>query len=225
MTKIKKNSMLLGIAIGLFLLIFLTALALCVLLSTNLLYRLEIDALHIETVSGISKEIILKNYNAVIDFLNPFNNHPFSMPDLPASTGGINHFNDVKNIVNGVYTVGAASIIVLLLLSILFKKRMGEKTLITVSVTVFLIPIAMAGAIAIDFERFFIFFHEVFFTNDDWMFSSITDPVINILPAEYFMHCAIVIVVFWLLGSLLYLMLAIKKKNKEKNRPVFIPRY
>jgi len=223
--KTKTNSILLGIIIGALLLVFLTALALGLLLSNNLLYKLEIGALHIEEESGLTKDVILRNYNAVIDFLNPFKNHSFRMPDLGASSGGVNHFNDVKRIVNATYIAGAISIVVLLFLSLGFKKRMGSKTLATVSVTVFFIPVIMAGAIAIDFDRFFVLFHELFFTNDDWLFDAYTDPVITILPAEYFMHCAIVIVVFWLIGSFIYLMLSIKKKNKGRSVPAFIPRY
>lgn len=223
--KIKNNSIFLGIVIGVFLLVFLTALALGALLSSDLLYRLEVNALHIESESGLSKEIILRNYNAVIDFLNPFNNYSFNMPDLPASAGGVNHFNDVKIIVNAVYIAGAISIVVVLLLSLIFKKRMGSKTLGTVAITVFLVPLIMVGAIAIDFNKFFVIFHELFFTNDDWIFSPYTDPVITILPSEYFMHCAIVIVIFWLLGSVFFLMLSVRKKKKGKNVPAFIPRY
>jgi len=221
----KNNSILLGIIIGVFLLVFLTSLALGVLLSSDLLYRFEIDALHIEAESGLTREIILRNYNAVITFLSPFNNYGFSMPDLVASSGGVNHFNDVKVIVNAVYVAGIICFLLVVFCSMVFSRKMGSKTLVTVSITVFTVPIIMAGAIAIDFDWFFILFHELFFTNDDWIFDAYSDPVITILPAEYFMHCAIVIVVFWLIGSFIYLMMSIKKKNRAKVGPSFVPRY
>ncbi|MCL1830276.1 MAG: TIGR01906 family membrane protein [Oscillospiraceae bacterium] len=225
MSKTGRSSFILGIVIGMLVIVVLTALAVGLLMSGDMVYRIEIDALNIEAESGLARDIILRNYNAVIAYLNPFNSDSFSMPDLGASEGGINHFKDVKNILCGVYIFGAVCFISIILLSIFFKRRMTSGTLLTISLTIFLLPLTMIVAIALDFDSFFILFHELFFTNDDWIFSQVTDPVITILPAEYFMHCAIVIAVFWLLGSVFYLILSIRKKKKVPNQPVFIPRY
>ena len=41
----------------------------------------------------------------------------------------------------------------------------------------------------VDFEDFFIVFHEVLFRNDDWIFDPNLDPIINTLPSEYFLAC------------------------------------
>ena len=38
---------------------------------------------------------------------------------------------------------------------------------------------------------------------DYWLFDSSTDPIIDILPDEYFMHCAIMIFVLVFVGSFL----------------------
>lgn len=221
----KNNSILLGIILGILMLVFLTALAVGILLSTDLLYKIDIDVLHIEQESGLQKEVILSNYNAVIEYLNPFNNYSFNMPSLEASEGGVNHFSDVKNIVNYLYIGGIVSLALILLLLLILKDKTGSRTLGVVSITMLLVPIICVAAIALDFDGFFILFHELFFSNDDWMFDYITDPVITILPAEYFMHCAIVIAVFWLLGSLTFLILSKKNKKKNKSVSTFLPRY
>ena len=54
---------------------------------------------------------------------------------------------------------------------------------------------ALIGALAaVDFDRFFTLFHAVFFPGkDNWLFHPRLDPVILILPQEFFRNCAILI--------------------------------
>ena len=49
--------------------------------------------------------------------------------------------------------------------------------------------------VALDFERAFITFHQIVFRNNYWVFDYRSDPVINILPETFFMHCFIMIVI------------------------------
>ena len=46
-------------------------------------------------------------------------------------------------------------------------------------------------------------FHKLFFRNDYWLFDPDTDPVINLLPDSYFLHCLAGILVLLLFFSLL----------------------
>ena len=46
-------------------------------------------------------------------------------------------------------------------------------------------------------------FSSACFNNDYWLFDPTTDPIINILPDVYFMHCTIMIFVLVMAGSLL----------------------
>ena len=48
--------------------------------------------------------------------------------------------------------------------------------------------------VALDFESAFITFHQIVFRNNYWVFDYRSDPVINILPETFFMHCFILIV-------------------------------
>jgi integral membrane protein (TIGR01906 family) len=41
------------------------------------------------------------------------------------------------------------------------------------------------------------------FRNDYWIFDEATDPVIMILPDAFFLHCAVMIILLILIGSLL----------------------
>lgn len=49
----------------------------------------------------------------------------------------------------------------------------------------------------------FTMFHEIMFRNDYWIFDEATDPVIMILPDAFFLHCAVMIILLILIGSLL----------------------
>ena len=54
---------------------------------------------------------------------------------------------------------------------------------------VMLFPLAI-GVIAwlIGFDRFFVAFHEVLFRDNSWLFDPATDPIISVLPEQFFMH-------------------------------------
>lgn len=57
--------------------------------------------------------------------------------------------------------------------------------------------------VAVNWEYVFVTFHQLVFNNDYWLFDSSTDPIIDILPDGYFMHCAIMIFVLVFVGSFL----------------------
>ena len=54
--------------------------------------------------------------------------------------------------------------------------------------------VTVGGLAALDFDRAFTVFHKLFFPGkDNWIFYPSKDPVIKMLPAEFFRNCAIVI--------------------------------
>ena len=57
--------------------------------------------------------------------------------------------------------------------------------------------------IAINFEKSFVLFHKLLFSNDYWVFDPEKDPIILMLPEEFFMHAACAILLFILGGSIL----------------------
>ena len=73
----------------------------------------------------------------------------------------------------------------------------------------------LAIPIAIDFNTCFILFHKIMFSNDYWIFDPQLDPVINMLPEEFFMHMGIVILVIMLIVSIILQLIyrLIKKIN------------
>ena len=76
------------------------------------------------------------------------------------------------------------------------------------------IILIVAVLAATDFDRAFAIFHSVFFPGkENWLFDPATDPVILLLPEEFFRHCAIAIAASLLL---LCLVLALTGRKQKK---------
>jgi len=216
--RFKKTDILIGIVF------FLLLLSIGVIFTVNFrpLYYLDVKLLNIPETSGYSKDEIIANYNALIDYSSPFYRGSLTFPTLRASVSGIQHFKEVKDIFMIFYGIGALSLIASVII-IIYKSRKREFSYLAVSSLVSIIlPVIIAMFLAIDFDTAFLVFHKIFFNNDYWIFDPVTDPVINILPAAFFLHCAILIIAVILLGSLaMYLIyLQLKKRSGIKYRKI-----
>lgn len=167
------------------------------------IYYFDVDFLKIPQTSGYSKEIILENYNALIDYNSPFYKGELHFPSLPSSTHGIIHFEEVKNIFVSFYFIGILSILALAGIIYYKNKQKDYRYLRVSAITVLVVPLITAIGVVLNFDATFILFHRIFFRNDYWLFDPVTDPVINILPDTFFLHCLIVIIVFIILGSMM----------------------
>ena len=59
----------------------------------------------------------------------------------------------------------------------------------------------VGGLAALDFDRAFVVFHSLFFPGKtNWLFDPRTDEIINILPQEFFMNCALLILAILIIG-------------------------
>ncbi len=169
------------------------------------LYYKDIDNLNISKTSGLEKDVIIENYDALIDYNSPFYKGDLEFPSLPSSPDGLQHFIEVKNIFIAFYYIAAISIIISLIIIIYKHHKKENSYLLVSSITVLVIPIIAALGSFINFDAIFVLFHKIFFRNDLWLFDPAKDPVINILPDTFFFHCLLVIVAFVLLGSILLL--------------------
>ncbi|GFH42578.1 membrane protein [Lactococcus hodotermopsidis] len=137
----------------------------------------------------LSKEIILHNFDVLMTYLlNPFVKK-LVMPDFPSSADGLKHFVDVKHL----FILAFVVTVVLLFPTILFvKKKLYLQFYQTLKICL-LMPI-LVGIIALfgGFDSIFISFHKLFFRDSTWLFDPATDPVIDILPENFFMLCFIV---------------------------------
>jgi len=184
---------------GLCALLFLISLGLCVVLFFRQLYYYDIGYLNIVESSGFSKEEILKNYNSLIDWCMPWVSTEFSLPTFPSSNNAIIHFAQVKTVFNAVLCAGLLGGIALI--PLLNKKSNTKSRYYIAGAITLAIPTTIGIYAAFDFNKAFVLFHKIVFRNDLWIFNYKTDPVIEILPEAFFMHCAIVIIGVVLVGA------------------------
>jgi integral membrane protein (TIGR01906 family) len=169
------------------------------------LYFMDIKLLNIEASSGLARGEIIKNYNALIDYSSPFFNGDLEFPTLPASESGLSHFAQVKALFTDFYFIGAITLILGIIIMVYKSRSRDYSYLLSSAITSLVLPLLLGLFMSVDFDRTFILFHKIFFHNNDWLFDPDTDPVINILPDTFFMHCAllIILVVFLLCTAFL----------------------
>ena len=185
MMTLKKNSQLIC------LILFLLSLAITLTINARWLYVIDINQLGILDYVTLSKSELMKNYDQLMTYLNFFWVNPLQMVDFPVSESGALHFYEVKRLFQINYLV---MLITLIPSVFLLKNKIKEKTLWQL---VRPFTIVLSGLVvllffmATAFDTFFVKFHEVFFNNDAWIFDPVTDPIITVLPQDYFMHCFI----------------------------------
>ena len=163
-------------------------------------YYAHIDALDLPQQSGYTKEQIITAYDEVLDYLT-LPNKEFSAGCMKYSQSGADHFADCKALFDlniSCFIVSAAVLILLLVLKRKLKIdtfRLGRFHALQVSATLtILVPMVVGGLATINFHKAFVLFHSVFFPGKtNWLFDPYTDEIINVMPVEFFMNCAILI--------------------------------
>lgn len=172
-----------------------------------LVYPIEISYLGLENVVYMKAADISYNFNILMNYLtNPFAS-VLDMPNFSSSVNGLKHFADVKHLFH------LAQLIFLISLPVVFyfwkevvRKGYG-KLYQKVFIWMALAPVMIAVmGILIGFDSFFVLFHQLLFPGDlTWLFDPLTDPVIYILPQEFFLHCFIFFFILYEVLSLLWL--------------------
>lgn len=186
---------------GLCALLFLVAAGLFIVLLLRPLYYFDISYLGIVENSGYNRSEILLNYNALINWCMPWVTSEFALPTFASSPKAIIHFEEVKRIFNVVFVTGIFSGILLFILSYRAIKNKNRQRFIVAGSVTLALPTFLGIYAALDFNRAFVFFHELVFRNELWIFDYKTDPVITILPEAYFMHCTFVILFILAIGA------------------------
>ncbi|MCR5204319.1 MAG: TIGR01906 family membrane protein [Lachnospiraceae bacterium] len=212
------------ILIGIFFFLALVGLGLFIAVNFRPIYYGCINRYGIEEVSGLSREEIILNYDALIDYCFPLNFGELHFPTLKSSVSGLSHFAEVKVLFNIFYVVGFISTIITVMAFISRLKEKEIRFLKVCSITSLVIPGILVLFTIIDFDRLFVLFHKLMFNNDDWLFDPELDPVIRILPEEFFMICLIVIAGTVILGSCVTMGIYMYKKHKKKLSGGLLPK-
>ena len=182
------------------------------------LYYHDISSLNIEETSGYSENVIRENYDALIDYNSVFHRGSLDL-SLPMSREGRIHFQDVKRIFDVLQILCVLSLIGSLIMGIRAWKQGYRGFLKSAAVLSVFLPVIAGMLIAFNWDNAFILFHELMFSNDYWLFDERTDPVINILPDEFFLHCALLIILLILSASLIMGLIYLRQKKRRSGGP------
>jgi integral membrane protein (TIGR01906 family) len=211
----RKQYKILQILFSLSLCLFIIFAAVKLTLMFKQLYYFDIQYLNIEEQSGFNKAEIVKNYDYVINYLLSPNHQEFMLPSLQYSKYGQIHFSDVKKLFTYIDILLVVTGLINILGLFLNIKRKSFDFLKHASSMLILLPAVLLTAMLINFDTTFVMFHKIFFKNDYWQFDPELDPIISILPEEFFYHTALLIVmiiIFCIIAfRLLYKRLNIKK--------------
>ena len=161
-------------------------------------YYAHIGAYDLEGLSGYTEEQIQEAYDEVLDYLT-LPGKEFGTGVLPHSDEGKAHFEDCKVLfdLNAAILLGSGC--VLTALFAMRKKwggyRLGKHSAaFWAAVLSLTAPILIGGLAAINFDRAFVIFHSIFFPGKtNWVFDWYRDPIIRVLPQDFFRNCAILI--------------------------------
>lgn len=163
------------------------------------LYPMEIHWLGIQSRTGFSASVIMKNFNVLMNYLTNPLQWVLKMPQFPSSKNGLHHFEAVK------YLFHLVTLVFLVTLPgfIQFMRTVVKKGYLNVYRNLFfwmmVFPILFATlAVFIGFDQFFTLFHQVLFAGDTtWLFDPRVDSIILALPEDYFMHAFLIFFVLY----------------------------
>jgi len=155
-----------------------------------LLYPQEISWLNLTNRVHLQPQTIQHNFNVLMDYLtNPFSQQ-LEMPDLPSSVSGLHHFAVVK----GLFHLTQAVALLTAPLFYLFWENVVKPDYLSLYRKAFIFMVGLPlrlglFGVLVGFEQFFTLFHQILFVGDDtWLFDPAFDPVILILPENFFLH-------------------------------------
>lgn len=183
-------------------------------------YYYQIDALNIEQYSGADRDTIIEAYNELMDYLTIPGNE-FKTGDFKYSESGKSHFEDCKVLFDlNLYAlitavIGLAILMILRAIGVFEMLRPFGRSVIFSSGLFTLLGFGVIGGLcALDFDRAFTIFHKIFFPGkSNWLFSWWEDEIIRILPQDFFMNCAILILLSIIALCTVSIILGGKKKT------------
>ena len=157
----------------------------------------HIEPMGLTRLAGIDGQQVKDAYNAMMDFCIGVTD-TFSTGVLPFSEEGMAHFVDVKKLFVLDLRVLIAAVVLLTVVKVLRKKAprrlWGHTPGFWGAIGLGTSFLVIGGLAALDFDRAFVIFHQLFFPGkSNWVFDGRKDPIIYMLPAEFFRNCAIFI--------------------------------
>lgn len=224
-----KNKILTGL-LGFFIAILIITFSIGLPIYVRPFYYVQIDILnieeyvaYIEDYSGFTDEDIKEAFDEVMDYLT-IPGKEFGTGKFPYSEEGKSHFVDCKvlfdlNISAFIISlIGFATLMILKKVGVFELWRPFGMNVAFSSGAYTLGGFALIGGLAaINFDTAFTVFHKIFFPGkDNWLFNPYTDGIIMILPQDFFMNCAILILSSIIILCLVCIASGLIEKYKEK---------
>lgn len=185
-------------------------------------YYAHIGPLRLEERTGLTREEITTAFDEMLDYC--LGGSEFSTGVLKWSEEGKAHFTDVRGLF--LLDLRVLGVSLGLLAAVLLYARFTGRTPVRPRGRgpgfwagaglggAFLLVGALA---ALDFNRAFVVFHALFFPGkDNWLFDPAEDPIINILPQEFFRDCALLILALLVLGCAALVLLDLRRGRGKR---------
>ncbi len=187
-------------------------------------YYIQIKTLKMEEHTGWSYSTIKAAYDDVLNYLT-LPNRPFGTGELKWTEEEAAHFADCKVLFNlnlaGMICSGAVTLALVLLNKfkvITLMRPMGHRAYLLSAIVALALPLIIGALAAINFDKAFVIFHAIFFPGKtNWTFDYATEQIINVMPQEFFMNCAIIIGVGLIAFSAALITADLVLWRKEKN--------
>lgn len=219
-----KESKLLSLALAVVLALGVLSGAVAVPILCRTFYYAQIGPLGLEEYTGLNEQVIREAYDDVLDYCTG-KTDTFSAGLLPFSESGESHFADVRGLFLldlRVLAVSLGALVVLLLFARWRRLRprrfLGRGPGFWGAAGLGGAFLIIGGLAALDFDRAFVVFHTLFFPGkDNWIFDWRTDPVILILPQDFFRNCAILVLLLLLVWCAALIVLDFITGRKSSN--------
>lgn len=129
------------------------------------------------------------------------------------------HMIDVKDLFikgNRIRNVSLILIISSFIGLIVNDKKSISNILILSSIISFSLIGLLSLLMYINFNKYFTYFHEIFFTNDLWLLNPKTDILIQMLPLQFFYSIATKIATIFVLELIIIILIGLYLKNVIK---------
>lgn len=196
-------------------LLFISALTLSIVTMTFVspfIYRLFNGVFQLHQAVNLSEEALLHNYSTIVNYLFFPQQTQLVMPDFSASESGLNHFADVKVLMQiSLFIACLSTLVSSYIIAKIRNQRQKLSNLRAILQLFMAFPVIMLSLLIFRFDRAFVVFHQIFFRDDSWYFDPLTDPIIRVLPTEFFLLMGLVILLSYCVIYFVYYHLLAKK--------------